>query len=238
MTYLRRFKKNVTDFGYREYSAFGFGFGMAWFIYIMLIFFALSSVNLPTWVWYTGVIYWAVGVVLEFMTKRVLLIRGYQLSGAIIITVLTAVWLGHFLTKNNNAGLSTAIMLGLIICGSILFGFDQGLRRNGKHSYGFTGRLDIESGLIDPSQAPVSRETDVEKARHLEGLWVRLTPLFAGLGMFLVNVLSRESIEILMAVLVLLALLLGATGIGRLFHFTRSLHWLEQRYSKQIMLKR
>jgi hypothetical protein len=225
--------------GYREYSPLFFGLALTMFIYLLLVFAAITNAGIPEWLWYYGLLYFATGIVLEFVTRRVFWIRTYQLIGAASIALLASLLLWLLLAAGQSLGhrLFTGVMLVLLVIGSIVASRYQSVRQTGDLSYGLTGRLEVKTGWIDPGQAPVLRQQAVEQARQTESFWLRLTPLFAGLGMFLANTLSERGIELLIILLVALELLVGAMGIGRMFHYLQSIHRLEQNHGKTLQVK-
>jgi hypothetical protein len=225
--------------GYREYSPLFSGLALTWFIYLLLVLAAISNVAWPKWRWYYGLLYFATGILLEFVTRRVFWIRAYQLIGAASIALLASLLLWTLLAAGQSLGqrLFTGMMLVLLVIGSVAASRYRSVRQTGDLAHGLTGRLEVKTGLIDPGQAPVARQQAVEQARQTESFWLRLTPLFAGLGMFLANTLSARGLELLIILLAALALLLGALGVGSMAHYLQSINRLEQNYGKPLQVK-
>jgi hypothetical protein len=209
------------------------------FIYLLLVFSAITDVAWPKWLWYYGLLYFVAGILLEFVTRRVFWIRTYQLIGFASIALLASLLLWALLAAGQGLGqrLFTGMMLVLLVIGSVVASYYRSIRQTGDLAYGLTGRWEVKTGRIDPGQAPVSRQQAVEQARQTESFWLRLTPLFAGLGMFLANTLSERGIELLIILLAALALLLGALGVGSMAHYLQSIHRLEQNYGKPLQVK-
>lgn len=239
MSYPRRFRRIFTDMAYREYSPLFFGLALTWLIYMLLILFAITNVRIPEWLWYYGLWFFAAGILLEFATRQVFWIRIYQLIGAASMALLAALLLWSLLARGQSLAqqLFTGVMLVLLVSGSVAASRYQSVRETGNLAYGLTGRLEVKTGWIDPGQPPQDRRQMVEQARQTESFWLRLTPLFAGLGMFLANTLSERGIELLILLLAALGLLLGAMGVGRMSHYLQSIHRLQQNHGKTLQVK-
>jgi len=229
----------IEHIGWRDYSPWFIALWTTIFIYMALILLNEFSTSVPGWLWYWGGVYFFVGILLSFVSKRLFWIRLYQIFGLINVATFFAVLLAVTLQRNDNFGNSIWIgfMLMFFSIGNISLGYRSARIQLGKVGYGLSGTLDTATGVLDPYKSPPKRQRRLEQDQQTEKIWLRLMPLIAGLSMFLVNIMSDQDVRIFIAVAAMGLLWLGTMGIGRYsYYIVWTRNW-ERQHKRQIVLQ-
>ena len=205
---------------------------------MLLFLFELSATMLPKWVWYIGGVYLVCGLILNFASRRILLIRYFQFIGALLITLASSTLIWSLFRQGSTTSQLLIIVAALLLLlgGSLASGYEQVRRQGADFGYGYAGSLNPRTGILKPEQVPPSRKTEIDNFQNKVSNWRRISPIVAGLSMFFVNILSSDGVKIFISIAVVLLLWLGAFGLGRMFYFTRWVIQWEKTHREKILL--
>jgi len=224
------------------YSALRSGLLLSFPIYLGLALFAVQGVAPCGGVWLVVLLIPLAGLVLEFASKRVIYIRGYQfiISSLIGLVHGTLLWTVLALDRSYDfklfAGLVTGGMFVALAVGA--YRINQRRYQHTQMPCGPVGVLDKKTGLVDPTLSPPNIQRQQDRLEKLSVLLWRLAPLTAGLVMLLVRGLPASADEVLVAIVAFTFAALGAGGAGGLYFFLVTSKYWEQQHGKLIYVKR
>lgn len=230
--------KNLNDTAMQEYTPWFYAISVPLFYYILISFFQLSSWAPPRWMWYLGIVYLLAGVILQFLSKRLMLTQGFQVLGVAGFALLA--WLLACLLLTEGLGPSARVIVGLAVSffavGNIVHEYRMAARETGFLGYGRSGQLDAETGLLHPHETPNQLEIVNEPPRQSQRNALQIAALAAGLSSLLVNVLSDQGVYWFIAFLVLGFLWLGTFLVGRMSCRIFWVHAWEQEHRMTIFV--
>jgi hypothetical protein len=219
----------------RDYSPLAFGLAATMFVVLPLLLWPIfSEVALCPWIWLvpSGLI--LTGVLLQIFTRRLLYIRIFQLCGNLVI-LIGMLGLASALTANAATFVRTIILILAVLSPSIVHGYREANRKCSGSVAGDTGKLDVISGLLDP-HAPSGNKEFNQPVGFFDRYVIKLTPLIAGIVMFIANLESINGINVLGWICVFAGSWASAFSIGRFAYFvTVTIIW-EEDHEKLIFV--
>lgn len=200
-----------------------------------------GGINIPNGFWYVGILVMIIGVALEFLSRRVLWIRIYQATTVLIIAIVYAglLWamLAHNQTWENQ--LFSGLLTGFILVISILATYRMRINSPDLAAmpHGTRGILNTKTGFVDPTASPVWMQERWDKAEHKTNAIKQISPLIAGISMFLVQVLSKDEITIMLAIVALMAVILFSLGAGGFMAYIASVIRWERSHNRRIYVR-
>ncbi|MFN8491262.1 MAG: hypothetical protein U0350_26935 [Caldilineaceae bacterium] len=200
-----------------------------------------NGLSIPSWLWFIGFPILLSGFGLQLLSKRVLLIRGYQTVLCGLNTAVYTILLWALLAANRSKqeqGFATIVVL-LIIMGSVVGVFLRNINRSilAKMPYGPIGLLNNKTGFVDPSRAPDSVQKQWDKAASQSRILARWHPIIAGLSMFLVKMLPRSEMGIVLIVIGLMFGIMCAGGLGGAAAYVVAIKRWEREHKKYMYVK-
>ena len=219
----------------RDYSSLLFGLAAAMFTSLPLLLWPIfSDVALYWWLWLGPFGLIAIGALLQVFTRRLLYIRIFQLCGNLTILVFM-LGLASSLTANIAASAWAFILIPALVIPSLVHGYREANRKSGCGIAGDTGKLDITSGLLDPHAPSGNREFN-QPVGFFDRYVVKLTPIVAGIVMFITNSESINGTNILGWICVFAGSWASAFSIGRFFYFVMITRIWEASHKKPIFI--
>lgn len=202
----------------------------------------LAVAPVPAWIWLVVLAGALVGVFLQFVTRRVLVIRLYDfvmysiaaMAGALLTwRLLVLAW-----------GAANAVFAGIIVLvmfvgfGIVIYGKDRRNPRRMLLPCAATGKLDLKTGLIvDPRFVDNATEYDHQRNAALRAV-LSLSPLIAGLSMMLVRGLpDANALFLFLAPGIFIAALMTWFAFKTLSFLVGTVLW-EREHGKRIYVKR
>ncbi len=222
------------------YSPMPFALAMPMMFYIYLALFEIPGITPPYWLWYFGLVYFLAGLMLRFVSTRLLWVRFYWFLGYSSVTVLV-LSLSWFLLANGH-GLGMKLVIGgmrcLFVVGNTIFEYRKGSKDPKNLGYGISGRLEEKTGQVFPRQATKSNLDFDEEAKKSRFSVSNVAPIAAGLSMFLVNVLSDNEVYWFLTLIALGQLWVGTVIVGGISYSVCWIHTWEREQEKQIVIER
>lgn len=219
----------------RDYSPLAFGLAAAMFVALPLLLWPIfSEAALYPWFWLvpSGLI--LTGVLLQTFTWRLLYIRIFQLCGNLVI-LICMLGLASALAANAATSVWPIILISAALIPSIVHGYRESNRKCNGSVTGETGKLDVISGLLDPHVPSANKEFN-QPAGCFDRYVIKLTPLIAGIVMFIANLESINGINVLGWICVFAGSWASAFSIGRFAYFvTVTIIW-EENHEKLIFV--
>jgi hypothetical protein len=194
------------------------------------------------WIWLAVLAVSALGILLQFTTKRVLVMRAYDSVVLAMAAVAGAVWTWEVLTlawgEGSGVYAGTLIALMLISFGAMVYVRDRSNPKRVRLPCATIGKLDPNTGLIvDPRYIERTPETKLQGSVALRRI-LSATPLIAGISLMLVRGLPDE-VAMLLFLLPSMFIAIFMTWISAvsMSFLIGTIHW-EREHGKRIYVKR
>ncbi len=211
----------------------------------LLGFTALPTIGFvpPIWVWLVSLVGLPLtGMLLYFSTQRLIYIKSFFVTTAILWSLIYGGVAWHFITWGTGNGFRILVSLGIvmILLAVGLQTYLASLRTPEREimPHEVIGALDQATGIVDPTaSSPSAKKREKQMAGSATMIW-RLAPVTAGLSMLLVRALPATGDLILMVIVAIGFATVGAIGAGsNVSYVVASRRW-EQKHGKLIYVKR
>ena len=226
-----------------QFSPFGFGLVIVCFTYPgLLILGAQPGIDLHPLAWCVGILLIVFGGWMERATRRLLWIRVYQSLTTILLLIVFATLLWILLAggRSFQTQLLTAVMLLLLLGGMMIAIHHMTIGRVDLASmpHGPKGMLHKKTAIVDPTHSPRQFEEHKVLEKGKLNQIGRLSPLLAGISMFLVQILSESGITFMLSVAAIIGISLGLGSIVGLGSYVLSIRQWERDNGKLIYVKK
>ena len=196
----------------------------------------------PGWVWWGSLVLSLIGVVMHFLTRRVLFIRMYQTFSLAILSLAFGIVVWAVLNTGQSVEqsvlLGIAVGLTLVIVANIAYSNNRTrYSRTRKNPVGWVGSLDTRTARIyreDSKAATEAAEATAESVSKVR----RYGPVIAGLSYVFVRTLSADY-AVLVIGLVAFGIAYGtAFGTGSVWYLLRQAVTWEREHGKRIYVQR
>jgi len=209
--------KAFRDPTYQHFSSFVLGLACVIVGYLGLALGVILGYPVSNWLWFSGIPVVLIGFLIDAASRRLLWIRVYQTTLFLLCTLSILRFLLISLLKDSEINMFwVGIVVSIVICSVIGAAFWQTMSSPLRASmpHGALGRLDNFTGFVYPKQSPPKIKEEWEKTKTGLVLVFRLTPIIAGLAMFMVQIMSASSMMPFVNFLFSLGILFFAYGIG------------------------
>ena len=200
------------------------------------------GLSIPGWLWLSGLVIFAFGLLLHFATRRIVYIRSYQAAALGLVAVTYGVLLWVILAGSSLTG--TRVLLVISIAGlqtlTGIVAFSDNRRRyraNPNKPFGPYGILDAKVGVVTRDTSNQYKDQERRQTTLYTKL-SRLAPMTAGLAMLIARSLSDSAINIVIGLIALVCAFGAAAGAGGvIFYLVVSARW-EQEHGMRMYVKR
>jgi len=227
----------------QQYSTITMAFVSAMFIYLGFVLLLIVGFSVAKWVWWVVAILPLCGVILQFTTRRVLIIKAYQFISAFALAFTYGVILLKIVTEGRTK--EVALLIIIIILSSLLMTM-IGVYKNKSHKAPnfykkpvgpIWENFDPKTGIITRASTERQRQRQNRYRQNYSRL-NRIGPLIAGLSMLLAGSLSNSSTYVAIALIAFVITFVAAMAIAALlFQMIAILRW-EKGNEKSIAVKR
>lgn len=211
--------------------------------YIGLGLLASVKVTIPTLAWYTGLLVIAIGGVIELFLRRILWIRVYQLLVMSIMATIHGTLLWTLTVTEHDLIEILSILIIVISIGAaaamVTIAYQARLASRGLvMPHGTFGSLNQMTGIVNPNFTPEPIQQEIDRVQNRQASMTRLSPLIAGMTMFLVQIASASMLTVIMAAVAFLMMSIGLAGsVSAIIYAIYILQW-ERANKKKIFVKR
>lgn len=233
---MRRFDLYTSQYSTLNAALVGVVVLLAWG---MLIYFGLL---IPSWVWWSSLIFSLVGVGMYLFTRRLLMIRAFQMSGAGITALAFGLvfWAALSSRQSYELTLSLGVFIALTLAITALGAYYHNKRRlvgKTKNPVGMVGTLDPRTATIARENSGMGDET-TEATNQSVNKMLRYGPAIAGLSLLFARSLSADGVVIVIGLVALVVAYGAALGAGGMWYYTvKAINW-EREHGKRIYVKR
>lgn len=196
---------------------------------------------IPSWVWLSGLPLLFIGVLLQFLSKRVLWIRFYQTVLTLHMTLVFAftIWSVEQRSTMQDSAWISLIIIGTVSLGCLISGYLSSINRakKARMPHGAIGVLNFNTGKVDMTSTPKEIEADEKMTSEVTNLLLQWSPLFVGVLIALTRVWSIDSENLRAVIAGLMGLALGSLGLGSNVFYIGSIRKWEQQNERKIYVK-
>jgi len=182
-----------------------------------------------------------IGIALQLLSNRVILIRIYQLMAMTMIVVVYLIGGVLFLIDNQPLCVKWLLpgMLIIITFGRGIFAFFRTRRiYTATMPHGPLGVLNSKTGVVDPTKSPPKLQRQLDKQAGKTNLVWRLIPLTSGLALAFVRGLSESGGELIMTIIAIVVVIGISGSVGSILAYIESTWRWEREHGKHIIVKR
>lgn len=244
MNYLKKVLNLPEDPEFNEFSPLVFGFAASGIFLLGLVLFAQPKVPVANWLWLLSIPIFFVGFSLQIFTKRLLFIRIFQIIVSLILAVTFTILLWFVLHKDGNMMVSFLLGFTIVIAiaGGVVTFFLTSLRQErslASNPQGMYGSFDARQGIVILQSASPAKDSrsDTKTGNSSRTLLARISPLLAGMAMFIVQISSQSGLTAITAVVALVLAILTTVGAVRFLRHCSAIMAWEKRYNRRIYLQ-
>lgn len=198
---------------------------------------------LPSGIWLGGIFAFMGGVALQYLSKRVLHIRLYQLCLslylAIIFSIAFIMTVAYYQSSNDRV-IATMLSVFLVFIGSFATGYNRSAERSRvtKMPHGEIGSFNRKTGEVDPALSSKVMQIHQNRTEQFVRRLLALSPLFIGVLMAATRIIGNEFQQVQPMVATLAGVMLGGMGAGSgVFYFLSIRQW-EAENQRRIYLRK
>lgn len=244
MNYLKKALNLPEDSEFNEFSSLLSGFGASGIFLLGLVLFAQPKVPVSNWLWLLSLPIFFVGFFLQIFSKRLLFIRIFQIIVNLIVAVTYTILLWFVLHEDGD--MIVSLLLGftivIAIAGGVITFFLTSLRQE-KHlatnPQGMYGSFNARQGIVILESTSPAKDggSDTKNVNSSRTLLARISPLLAGLAMFIVQISSQSGITAITAIVALGFAILTNVGVVRFVRHSLAIIEWEKRHKRRIYLQ-
>jgi hypothetical protein len=232
------------DSEFNEFSPLIFGFAASGIFLLGLILFAQPKVPVHSWLWLLSLPIFLVGFFLQIFTKRLLFIRIFQIIVSLILTITFTILLWFVLHKDGNmiVNLLLGFTIVIAIAGGVITFFLTSLRQEkllASNPQGMYGSFNARQGIVILQSTSPTKDggSDTKTGNPSQAFLARISPLLAGLAMFIVQISSQSGITAITAIVALGFAILTTVGVVRFVRHSLAIIAWEKRHNRRIYLQ-
>lgn len=234
----------ISDYYTLQYSTLPLTLGSAMFVYMGFVLMLIVGRPVAKWMWWSGVILFGCGVILQFATRRVLFIRSYQFIMVFVLAFTYGFLLLEIIVTKGRTK-EASLLLPILLTLSLLMTM-VGVYKN--HSNKMPHFREKPIGPVwenfDPKTGTITRTStklQQQKQRQFRKSYSRLNrigPLIAGLSMLIAGSLSNSSTNIAIILIAFVITFASSAALAALLFQLIGILWWEKTNGKHVIVKR